>query len=959
MPTSARRPRVPAQLGVPWRVEHRLYERREGLEPGSMVKEHFGEQPQPSVGEAASQSPRASASEGEVTVMKIRRKLQHYRGKYHKEREQRRRLERKLSRIQTQLKGLHTLDEATITHIEECFVKFQVFLSMMQNSGEHLQTSSSSGAASPVPQPTEPSTSFHLPPGMNLPPGAFFPNLPFSIPVPVFLQQPAHEVTSQSQEITPTSQPVPAPPSASVEGRHNGTKKTISDRKAIREADRPSQNREDIMNLTPSITDTMNPVVSPGHSFRGTKSEMPKEGRPNLARVASQQYRNDPPGFALNGRDNRDEETMKQEETSEKKMLNQMNEGKQIIIMSNSKDSYPAPIHSSSRPVKQKQTVGTQVTNGILESEVAEVKSPRNQETRSRPTNIDTLAMRVEVGDLKEERLRAGKTMDTDEKESHNLKENGESEMSVQSVNHAVKMSEITKEETKKTMNTDEEETHNMKENREHEMRFQSINYSLKTSEMIKEERHPRKAQHHFKNNSSEEVKPAQEDRLSSPLRSPGSEADQSLRDIQLLQEIQSIHSARSSHHPQSSQSVHTSQSYSSQPPYEIQFVGESPLPRHSSSSPRKSPPLVRYRQESQSPRSQSHASQSPQSQSPHSQSPNSHSPNSKSPQSSSHSQSPQNQSPHSQSPRSPPPHSQFPHSQSPHSHIHSPSNQQPQETHSPKRNQSQQNQSLSPLTKPPQSPHSQSPSNPQQPQEAHSPKRNQVQQNQSHPTLGSQSPHESHLPQDAHLPPKKRSPKRHSPKKSRSPREEWGGEVQASEVSETDDEKMRNLSAWLHGRMRGRASTPPSSSSSYSISEQLQQSHTSWTKGQGHRRSKEGGKEEEEWSRREGGKEVKEMHRWRDRGGKEGEEMPKGKEEEEGHRGREGEKNVELSRGRERGGKKVEELTRGREREDEVRGESEFEFDASDLEDLSITGLTLTNTSLPEEIHTPGDEDF
>lgn len=86
---------------------------------------------------------------------------------------------------------------------------------------------------------------------------------------------------------------------------------------------------------------------------------------------------------------------------------------------------------------------------------------------------------------------------------------------------------------------------------------------------------------------------------------------------------------------------------------------------------------------------------------------------------------------------------------------------------------------------------------------------------------------------------------------------------------------------------------------------------------------------------------------------------MPKGKEEEEGHRGREGEKNVELSRGRERGGKKVEELTRGREREDEVRGESEFEFDASDLEDLSITGLTLTNTSLPEEIHTPGDEDF
>lgn len=172
---------------------------------------------------------------------------------------------------------------------------------------------------------------------------------------------------------------------------------------------------------------------------------------------------------------------------------------------------------------------------------------------------------------------------------------------------------------------------------------------------------------------------------------------------------------------------------------------------------------------------------------------------------------------------------------------------------------------------------------------------------------------------------------------------------MQASEVSETDDEKMRNLSAWLHGRTRGRASTPPSSSSSYSISEQLQQSHTSWTKGQGHRRREEGGKEELPGGR-EGGKEVEEMHRWRDRGGKEGEER---------QRGREGEKKVELSRGKEEGEKKVEELARGRDGEDEVRGESEFEFGASDLEDLSITGLTLTNTSLPEEMPTPRDEDF
>lgn len=840
-----------------------------------------------------------------------------------------------------------------------------------------MQTSSSSGAASPVPQPHEPSTSFHLPPGLNLPPGAFFPSPPFSVPVPVFLQQQAQEVPSQSQEISPLSQSICAPPSANVEGRRNGTKKT-SDGKAIREADRSSQDREGIRNQHPSIADTKNLVISPSHSFHGSESEMPKDERPNLARAMSHQYRNEPSGFALNGRDSRGEGMMKQEETSEEIMHNQMNRGKQIMIMSNTENNYSSPVRSSSRPVKQKQTVGTQVTNDILESEIAENKSVRKLEMGSGQTSVDTLAMRVEVEDSKEERLRARETMDMDEKESQNMNERGESVMSSQSINHDLKIRAITKENTRKTEEKEEKETHNTKEYRGREIHFQPVNHALKMTEVMREERHTEKDQRHIKNSSSEEISPAEKDRLSSPFRSPGSEANPSLLDIQLLQERQSVHSVKASHHPQSSQSVPTSQSYSSQLPYEIQFVGESPLPQHSSSSPRKSPPVVRYPQESPSPRSQSVHSQSPRSQSPYGHSPHSHSPNSQSPQSSPHSQSPynqspnghspQNQSPPSQSPRSPPPHLQFPNRQSPHSHIHS-LNQQPQETHSPKRNQSQENQSVSPLTKPPQSPHSQSPPSSQQAQEAHSPKRNQVPHNQSHPTLRSQSPQETHPAQDAHLPPKKRSPKKHSPKKSRSPREDWGGEMQASEVSETDDEKMRNLSAWLHGRMRGRASTPPSSSSSYSISEQLQQSHTSWTKGQGHLRSKKGGREEE-WSRREG-KEMEEMHGWRVGGGKEGEELPKRreeewsrgergqKEEEELNRGGRGEKNVELSRGRERGGKREEGLTRGRDGGDEVRGESEFEFDASDLEDLSITGLTLTNTSLPEEMPTPRDEDF
>ena len=65
----------------------------------------------------------------------FRRKLQLYKKKYQKEHEQRKKLERKMSRIQAQLRGLHTVDEATLTHIEECFFKFHIFLSMMQDSG--------------------------------------------------------------------------------------------------------------------------------------------------------------------------------------------------------------------------------------------------------------------------------------------------------------------------------------------------------------------------------------------------------------------------------------------------------------------------------------------------------------------------------------------------------------------------------------------------------------------------------------------------------------------------------------------------------------------------------------------------------------------------------------------------------------------------------------------------------
>ncbi|KAK8376809.1 hypothetical protein O3P69_010022 [Scylla paramamosain] len=138
----SRKPTPPSQLGVPWRVEHRLYERREGLTPGAMVKECSREWE--SAGEATLPS-KESVPEADVTEKKMRKKLQLYKKKYQKEREQRKKLERKLSRIQTQLHGLHTLDETTVSHIEECFLKFHIFLSLMQDSGSQLESKEDGG----------------------------------------------------------------------------------------------------------------------------------------------------------------------------------------------------------------------------------------------------------------------------------------------------------------------------------------------------------------------------------------------------------------------------------------------------------------------------------------------------------------------------------------------------------------------------------------------------------------------------------------------------------------------------------------------------------------------------------------------------------------------------------------------------------------------------------------------
>ncbi|KAG0726389.1 Centrosomal protein [Chionoecetes opilio] len=203
-----RRPKLPSQLGVPWRVEHRLYERREGLAPGSMVRQGGGEG---QGGGEASEPAKDSGPEGEANLKKmrklisqctdptLRKKLEHYKKKYRREREHRQKVERKLSRIHSQLQGLHTLDDSTLNHIEECFLKFHILLSMMQNTGEQEQ-SSSSGTVSPLHHPSAELGGNQAHPETVHPPST----VPVP-PVPPIIHQPLNASTSLNHVISASS----------------------------------------------------------------------------------------------------------------------------------------------------------------------------------------------------------------------------------------------------------------------------------------------------------------------------------------------------------------------------------------------------------------------------------------------------------------------------------------------------------------------------------------------------------------------------------------------------------------------------------------------------------------------------------------------------------------------------------------------------------------------------------
>ncbi|XP_045603784.2 uncharacterized protein [Procambarus clarkii] len=125
-------PNPPGQLGIPWRVEHRLFERREGLMPGSLVDAFPKEQQSHAIASAAYQQPEPHDS---VSLLTIRKELSLYKRKYKREREKRKHVEKKLTHLQARLKDIHLLDEETVSHIEACFLKFQTFLTHLQNSG--------------------------------------------------------------------------------------------------------------------------------------------------------------------------------------------------------------------------------------------------------------------------------------------------------------------------------------------------------------------------------------------------------------------------------------------------------------------------------------------------------------------------------------------------------------------------------------------------------------------------------------------------------------------------------------------------------------------------------------------------------------------------------------------------------------------------------------------------------
>ncbi|XP_068219500.1 centrosomal protein of 78 kDa-like isoform X2 [Palaemon carinicauda] len=129
-------PALPKTTGIPWRVEHRLYERKEGLKPGSFIDSLVRSDITTPV---APQDSELSSEKTAIQFRKIKKLLRHYRHLYHKEKEARKRVEHKLSKLQVKINKCHMLDDQTVNHIETCFQRFQTFLSNLKSAGYHWQ----------------------------------------------------------------------------------------------------------------------------------------------------------------------------------------------------------------------------------------------------------------------------------------------------------------------------------------------------------------------------------------------------------------------------------------------------------------------------------------------------------------------------------------------------------------------------------------------------------------------------------------------------------------------------------------------------------------------------------------------------------------------------------------------------------------------------------------------------
>ncbi|XP_076055810.1 uncharacterized protein LOC143033964 isoform X2 [Oratosquilla oratoria] len=133
---------VKAQPGIPWRIESRLLERREGLAPGSTQNQEklTESQEQSSTIEADKESmPEEDRLEESFSLDEVQKLCNYYKRKAKKEKQERKTMEKRLQRVLLNIKDKYILEETAVIHIEKCFLRFQQFLNYLQRSSLHFR----------------------------------------------------------------------------------------------------------------------------------------------------------------------------------------------------------------------------------------------------------------------------------------------------------------------------------------------------------------------------------------------------------------------------------------------------------------------------------------------------------------------------------------------------------------------------------------------------------------------------------------------------------------------------------------------------------------------------------------------------------------------------------------------------------------------------------------------------